>query len=162
MLSDSNSLWCYDTLFKELPFSFAKFLINILVIHVQELALCSLMKLLQVESNHPLRKSDAKRYAFPVNVLNVSTVCSFQRCMKKMGHFQERCQGYKLNSFVVCTESDHKPVSGLELSRDYGVDAPSKVSKDFLRFTNGGAQSLTLTPCPLRPAAGATFRLLHA
>lgn len=38
----------------------------------QEYALCSLMKLLQAESNHPLRKSDTKRYAFPVDVLIVS------------------------------------------------------------------------------------------
>ncbi len=59
---------------------------------VQELALCSLMKLLQVESNHPLRKSDAKRYAFPVNVLNhvVAKLLSRRQDMTKLiVRFQE-------------------------------------------------------------------------
>ncbi|XP_038054848.1 nucleolar complex protein 4 homolog [Patiria miniata] len=37
---------------------------------VQELCLCSLMKLLQAESNHPLRTKELQGYVFPVSVLS--------------------------------------------------------------------------------------------
>ena len=66
------------------------------------------MKLLQVESNHPLKKSDAKRYAFPADVLNVSIL--FSVVFNKDGI------------------SDHKPITGLELNVDHEVDILSKVS----------------------------------
>ncbi|XP_022104594.1 nucleolar complex protein 4 homolog [Acanthaster planci] len=59
---------------------------------LQEITLCSLMKLLQTESNHPLRKKDLDGYTFPISVLAhvVPKLLSKDTDMKDLiGRFQE-------------------------------------------------------------------------
>ncbi|XP_033627834.1 nucleolar complex protein 4 homolog isoform X1 [Asterias rubens] len=77
---------------------------------VQELALCSLMKLLQVESNHPLKKSVAKRYAFPADVLNhvVRKLLSRRQDMTKLiARFQEYLEYDDVRFFVLAQIKYH-------------------------------------------------------